>query len=136
MLPVGICYSKAMNGPSYFEIQADVTGRAMEFYRGVFGWTFTKAEALPIEYWRIEADGLRGGLLKRPAAAPPPGSGTNAFTCSMEVKSFDETARRIRGLGGKVALPKFAIPGTCWQGYFLDPEGNVFGIFQVDNAAK
>lgn len=31
-----------------------------------------------------------------------------------------------------VALPKFAVPKTCWQGYFVDPEGNTFGIFEVD----
>jgi predicted enzyme related to lactoylglutathione lyase len=133
---IGIRYSRPMNGPSYFEIQVDASGRAINFYRGVFGWNFTKAEGLPIEYWRIETDGPRRGLLKRPAAAPPPGSGINAFTCSIAVKNFDETGQRIQDLGGKIALPKFAIPGTCWQGYFLDTEGNVFGIFQVDKAAK
>jgi hypothetical protein len=34
------------------------------------------------------------------------------------------------------ALEKFAVPGTCWQGYFLDLEGNTFGLFQVDENAK
>lgn len=125
-----------MNGPSYFEIQVDAIDRAVNFYKQVFGWNFTKAEGLPIEYWRIETEGPRGGLMKRPAAPPPPRSGTNAFTCSMEVKDFDMAAQKIQILGGTVALPKFAIPGTCWQGYFLDTEGNVFGIFQVDKAAK
>lgn len=38
--------------------------------------------------------------------------------------------------GGKVALAKFAVPGKCWQGYFLDTDGNVFGIFEVDDQAK
>jgi uncharacterized protein len=28
------------------------------------------------------------------------------------------------------------VPGTCWQGYFIDTEGNTFGIFQVDEEAK
>lgn len=125
-----------MNGPSYFEIQADETDRAKEFYAEVFGWKFKKQEGLPIEYWAIETNGPRGGLLKRPAASPPPGQGTNAFVCSMEVKNFDETAKKIQGLGGMVALPKFAVPGRCWQGYFLDTEGNTFGIFEVDPAAK
>jgi predicted enzyme related to lactoylglutathione lyase len=54
----------------------------------------------------------------------------------MEVKEFDETSERIQAHGGKIAMPKFAVPGTCWQGYFLDTEGNVFGIFQADNTAK
>jgi predicted enzyme related to lactoylglutathione lyase len=38
--------------------------------------------------------------------------------------------------GAVVVLEKFAVPGMCWQGYFLDSEGNVFGIFEVDEKAK
>jgi len=125
-----------MNAPSYFEIQADDTQRALHFYGEVFGWKFTRAEGLPIEYWRIETDGPRGGLLKRPAKTPPYECGTNAFVCSMEVKDFDETAAKIQNLGGILALPKFAVPSTCWQGYFLDTEGNTLGIFEVDPEAK
>jgi predicted enzyme related to lactoylglutathione lyase len=125
-----------MKGPSYFEIQADDTNRARSFYGELFGWKFVKAEGAPVEYWRIETDGTRGGLLARPAKTPPPEHGTNAFVCSMEVRDFDRTVAKIARLGGKVALPKFAVPGVCWQGYFVDPEGNTFGIFQPDAAAK
>jgi predicted enzyme related to lactoylglutathione lyase len=125
-----------MNGPSYFEIQAEDINRARNFYQEIFGWKFTKAEGLPLEYWRIETDGPRGGLLPRPAPRPTMPSGTNAFVCSMEVKNLDETSVKIISLGGHVALPKFAVPGVCWQGYFLDTEGNTFGIFQPDPQAK
>ena len=125
-----------MNAPAYFEIQADDTNRAVRFYREIFGWKFDKIEGLPIEYWRIETSGPRGGLLKRPATTPPPEHGTNAFVCSMEVASFDEMAAKVASLGGQVAMPKFAVPGVCWQGYFIDTEGNTFGIFQPDAAAK
>ena len=125
-----------MNAPSYFEIQANDLQRAIAFYRGVFGWTFTRAEGLPIEYWRIETEGPRGGLLQRPARAPAPAQGTNAFVCSMEVANVDATAQTITAAGGTVALPKFAVPGVCWQAYFLDPEGNTFGVFQHDPSAR
>jgi predicted enzyme related to lactoylglutathione lyase len=125
-----------MNAPSYFEIQADDPGRAVEFYRTIFGWTFTRDEGLPIEYWRIETGGPRGGLLPRPMKAPAPAQGTNAFVCSMEVSDFDSISRLIGDSGGAVALAKFAVPGVCWQGYFLDTEGNTFGIFQPDSKAK
>ena len=91
---------------------------------------------LPIDYWLIQTEDMRGGLLKRPAIAPPPMSGTNAYVCSMQVADFDETAKAILKNGGHVALEKFAVPGTCWQGYFLDLEGNTFGLFQVDEHAK
>ena len=125
-----------MSGHFYFEIQADDTHRATDSYKSVFGWKFEEAPGLPVEYWRIETGGARGGLLKRPAATPPPECGTNAFVCSMEVENFDDTAKKIVGLGAKIAFPKFAVPGTCWQGYFVDTEGNTFGIFQVDETAK
>jgi len=125
-----------MNAPDYFEIQADDIERAKHFYATVFEWTFTKAEGLPIEYWRIETEGARGGLLPRPAPVLPPQSGTNAFVCSMQVENFEATAEKILSLKGQIALPKFAVPGVCWQGYFIDPEGNTFGLFQVDAEAK
>lgn len=125
-----------MNGHLYFEIQADDTERATGFYKGVFSWKFEQVLGLPIEYWRIETGGARGGLLKRPAQPPPPECGTNAFVVSIEVENFDETAAKIESLDGKVALPKFAVPGVCWQGYFVDTEGNTFGLFQVEEAAR
>ena len=125
-----------MNSPGFFEIQADEPEAATHFYGAVFGWQFTKVPGLPIEYWLIQTENMRGGLLKRPAPTPPQRSGTNAYVCSMEVKDFDATSDKILQNGGIVAMPKFAIPGTCWQGYFLDPYGNTFGIFQVDANAK
>jgi predicted enzyme related to lactoylglutathione lyase len=54
----------------------------------------------------------------------------------VQVDDYDATAEKILKHGGIEALPKFAVPGRCWQGYFLDPEGNTFGIFQVDEHAK
>jgi uncharacterized protein len=122
-------------GMIYFEIQAEQAARAARFYTDVFGWKFTKADGTPVEYWRIDTgDGGRGGLLKRPAAPPPPYSGTNAYVCSFEVANCDLTAEAILKRGGTIALPKFAVPGVCWQGYFLDTEGNTFGIFQPDQS--
>jgi predicted enzyme related to lactoylglutathione lyase len=125
------------SGHIYFEIQADNPQRALKFYSAVFAWKFDEVNGLPIQYWTIETGGSRGGLLQRPAKTPPPQSGTNAFVCSLEVQDFDATAKTIEKSGGTVALPKFAVPGKCWQGYFVDPEGNTFGIFEVDeNAGK
>ena len=125
-----------MNRIAYFEIQASDPERLITFYRNVFDWQFVKEEQLPIEYYRIETEGMRGGLLKRPAKTPPLECGTNAFTCSIQVDDFDSTAEQILKNGGQIALPKFAIPGRCWQGYFVDLDHNVFGVFQVDENAR
>jgi predicted enzyme related to lactoylglutathione lyase len=123
------------NGQVYFEIQADDVKRARDFYAAIFGWKFSEVPGLPVEYWRIDNGGVGGGLLKRPAPRPPSQSGTNAFVCSFQVESFDVAADGVTQLGGIVALPKFAVLGRCWQGYFIDTEGNTFGIFEVDERA-
>jgi predicted enzyme related to lactoylglutathione lyase len=126
-----------MNNIAYFEIQATEPARLVEFYKNVFGWNFVKEDFQPIEYCRMtDTNGMMGAILKRPAPTPATMQGTNAFTCSVNVENFDETSRKILENGGQVAMAKFAIPGRCWQGYFLDADNNVFGVFQADESAE
>lgn len=124
-----------MNNVAYFEIHATDVKRAMDFYTSVFGWKFFQEENAPADYWQIESGGINGGLLPRPLPAPSDTVGANAFVCSISVVSFDEVAKNILAKGGKVAVEKFALPGKCWQGYFIDTEGNTFGLFEVDGRA-
>lgn len=130
-----------MNRVVHFEIQVDNPTRAMAFYKEVFSWKFEKWGEQ--EYWMImtaEKDskelGINGGLLPRPAKTPAKECGTNAYVCTMQVPNFDEIAKKIMTSGGLVAVPKFALPGLAWQGYFLDTEGNTFGVHQPDKNAK
>ena len=125
-----------MNTIGYFEIQSSDPKREMKFYESVFGWKFIREKFVPIEYYRVETNSINGGLLKRPAMVPPMESGTNAYVCSVQVENFDRTNEKILQNGGQVAMPKFAIPGRCWQGYFIDADHNTFGIFEVDANAK
>lgn len=117
----------------YFEIQANDPAALVTFYTEVFDWKCTLDENIPIEYWRIQTDSITGAILKRPV--PSHQGGTNAFVVSMEVEDYDATEKKILSLGGIEALPKFAVPGKCWQGYYQDTDGNTFGIFQVDEKA-
>ncbi len=126
----------------HFEVQADDVERAKTFYGAAFGWLFEDwGEFTGTTYWGIvtgpsEVPGINGGLLQRPAPAPGPQQGTNAFVCTMGVDDYDATERRILDAGGQVALPKMALTGMAWQGYYLDTEGNTFGVHQPDpNAA-
>ncbi len=126
----------------HFEIQADDVERAKSFYGAVFDWTFQDwAQVTGSPYWGIitgpdDQMGINGGLLQRPAAAPAAEQGTNAFVCTIGVGDYDEAERRILEAGGRVALPKMALTGMAWQGYYLDPEGNTFGIHQPDPDAR
>lgn len=126
-----------MNTIAYFEIQSAEPKKLVEFYNKVFGWNFVKEDMIPIEYYQMtDTTGIFGAILQRPTKTPPIGGGTNAFTCSVEVANFDATSNIILENGGIVAMEKFAVPGRCWQGYFIDPDHNVFGLFQPDKNAK
>lgn len=125
----------------HFEVQADDVDRAKAFYAAALDWTFQDwGEFTGATYWGIvtgpdEEPGINGGLLPRPAPAGGPGTGTNAFVCTVQVDDYDAVEARILAAGGQVALPKMALTGIAWQGYYLDPEGNTFGIHQPDPAA-
>lgn len=125
-----------MNNLAYFEIQASNPKLLADFYSAIFGWEYTLDSSMPIEYYRIATNGMWWGILSRPATIPPMECGTNAFTCSMQVENFDQIASKILEHGWQIAMPKFAIPGKCRQWYFVDPDHNVFGIFETDEQAK
>lgn len=124
----------------HFEIQADDIERAKASYSTAFGWQFQDYGAfVGSAYWGVVTGpdlepGINGGLVKRPT--PVGAGGANAFVCTVQVDDFDAAHDRILAAGGSVALPKTALTGMAWQGYYLDTEGNAFGIHQPDpNAA-
>ena len=52
------------------------------------------------------------------------------------VPSVDEYSAKVEKLGGKIIVPKKAIPG---MGYFvicMDTENNAFGIWEMNPTAK
>jgi uncharacterized protein len=117
----------------HFELPADDLARAQKFYGDVFGWQFQKWDG-PMPYVLVstgkkEEKGIDGGLLPRQA----PGAGT---VNTIDVSSVDESLALIQAKGGKVALPKMAIPGVGWLAYAIDTEGNTFGIMQADDKAR
>jgi uncharacterized protein len=115
---------------SHFELPADDPRRCMGFYESVFGWRFEKWDR-PMDYWMIktgEGAGIDGGLgpRQRPGQTP-----TNV----IDVPSIDASATAVVGAGGRETVPKMAVPGVGWLAYFVDTEGNPFGLIQFDPAA-
>jgi len=131
-----------MSRPIHFEIQADDLERAKTFYADVFGWTYDDWSAVTgSPYWGVHTGdaaepGIDGGLMARPGGSPASGQVVNAAVLTIGVEDYDSAAATIADAGGTVAVPKVALPGMAWQGYFVDTEGNLFGIHQPDpNAA-
>lgn len=126
----------------HFEIHVDDMERAKKFYSEVFGWTFEDWTAYAgAPYFgtvsgKDDERGIEGALMQRIGPGPAIGQSVNAFVCTLGVEDYDATERKILELGGKLAMPKTALTGMAWQGYYLDTEGNIFGIHQPDETAK
>lgn len=128
------------NRPGHFEIHADDISRCVDFYTKAFGWKISKWDSPTMTYWMVEtgpreeAGGINGGIIKRPCA--PSATGMNGYCCTMVVDDYDAMAKKILENGGREAMAKFDIADMAWQGYFIDTEGNTFGLHQVKNKMK
>lgn len=126
----------------HFEIHVDEMERAKKFYGEVFGWSFEDwSDYAGMPYCgAVTGDenepGINGALMQRQSAPPETNQSLNSFVCTMGVEDYDSTEKKILNNGGKVALPKSALPGMAWQGYYTDTEGNIFGIHHPDVNAK
>jgi hypothetical protein len=60
----------------------------------------------------------------------------NAFVCTADVVDLDASVLRVGELGGTIVVPKMAIQTVGWLAYASDTEGNIFGMMQMDSAAK
>lgn len=117
----------------HFDIYADNPERAVKFYTEVLGWKITRWEG-PMEYWLVmtgpdDKPGINGGIGRREDPA-------DRTINTIDVPSVDDFAAKISGAGGKVLVPKVAIPGVGWLAMCLDTEGNKFGLMENDPNAK
>ena len=55
---------------------------------------------------------------------------------TVAVESLEQTMKKVEQRGGKICVPKMAIPKVGWLAYAEDPAGNVFGIIEPDSNAK
>ncbi|MFD1018523.1 VOC family protein [Thalassobacillus hwangdonensis] len=126
----------------HFEVHVDDMDRAKRFYGEVFDWRFEDwSEYAGMPYFgAVTGDedemGINGALMQRQGPPPEKGQPMNGYSCTIGVEDYDAIESKILELGGKVALPKYALPGMAWQGYYLDSEGNIFGIHQADENAQ
>ncbi|WP_191566355.1 VOC family protein [Metabacillus idriensis] len=126
----------------HFEIHVNDMERAKKFYGEVFGWSFQDwSDYAGMPYFGAvtgneNEPGIDGALMQRQCASPEANQPLNGFACTMSVENYDVTEAKILENGGKVAMPKYALPGMAWQGYYIDTEDNTFGIHQPDKNAK
>ncbi|MDQ4057427.1 MAG: VOC family protein [Thermoproteota archaeon] len=124
----------------HFDIPADDVERSKKFYTDLFGWKIERWSQSgtgdsDIEYWMITTTddkgnkALGGGMMKRQGPNQP-------IINYIDVKSVDEYSSKVQQLGGKVHVPKMAVPGMGYLAICLDTENNAFGIWETNESAK
>lgn len=117
----------------WFEVPAEDVDRARTFYKELFGWKIEKFPG-PMDYWHIDTGGddksLDGGMLKRQNA------GHKGITNYISVASVEEAAKKVEKLGGKICMPKQAVPQMGYFAICQDPEENTFALWEPDENAK
>jgi len=112
---------------TWFNIPAAEGGRARAFYEKVFAW---RAEPFPgiEDAFEITTGGIGGEIFPRAYPGEP-------VTIFVGVPSVEEYAARIEEAGGRVVVPKTAVPGRGYFAIFEDTEQNRLGLWQNDSSA-
>jgi predicted enzyme related to lactoylglutathione lyase len=121
-----------MNRVVHFDMGVVDPQRAIEFYKNVFGWDAQKFGGQ--DYWLMTTGpaaqpGINGGIMVHQDAQP-------RTVNSIAVASVDEAGAKVEAHGGKIVVPKMAIPGVGWLVYCQDTEGNLIGLHETDASAK
>jgi predicted enzyme related to lactoylglutathione lyase len=111
----------------HLEVPADDTGKAQEFWGGLFGWEF-QAFPGPSEYHMTRIGEEQGAAITN---MEPGKKGTRPY---FSVDDINAGASRVKELGGEAgdAMP---VPNMGWFAVCQDPHGNDFGLWQNDESA-
>jgi uncharacterized protein len=83
-----------------------------------------------MEYWTIATqEGTYGGMMKRFNL-------DQKITDYFGVSSVLESSAKVEKQGGKVLVPKMAVPTMGYYALCVDMEGNIFGLWEADAQAK
>lgn len=127
---------------NHFEIHASDPDASMAFYKATLGWEFIPFENPDPKapgYWLIMTrpeKGVTGGLMQRMGPAPEKGAPVMGGTLIAYVDDIDAAMERATKAGGSLAIDKMVIPNVGAVAYFHDPDNNIFGIMQPEEAAS
>jgi len=119
----------------HFDISAEEPERARRFYETLFGWKITPLPG-PVPYHLIEtadsegSPGVGGGVSQRSEGEK------GGITNFIGVDSIERYVAKVEEAGGSVIEHKWAVPGRGYLAVCLDTEGNRFGLWEENAAAR
>ncbi|MES2613584.1 MAG: VOC family protein [Pseudomonadota bacterium] len=120
------------NAISWFEIPTTQLDRAQAFYEAVLGQAMRRESMGPSEgavfSYDPASDGAGGALMMGPTA-PQLAAGAGTLVYLDASPSLDAALERVVAQGGKVALPRQALPpGMGFFAHIHDLDGNRVGL--------
>jgi predicted enzyme related to lactoylglutathione lyase len=116
----------------WFEIPADDPARAQKFYSKLFGWEINAFPGVT-DYWHIDTGGPDaspdGGMMTRKQPGQP-------ITNYVNVPSVTRFMAKVVKLGGKICMPKTAVPQMGYFAVCQDTENNTFALWEINMKAK
>ena len=112
----------------HLEIPAGDTGKAREFWGGLFGWEFQAFEGSPTEYHMTRFSENQGGAIMESDGS------TKGPRVYFDVDDINAGTARVKELGGE-SSDGMPVPGMGWFATCKDSQGNDFGLWQNDPAA-
>ncbi len=116
----------------HFEVPFDDAGRALAFYRDIFGW---QIQSMPEMQYNMAATGpmgdqgpteagyIGGGLMQRQSPVTSP-------VITVDVADIDATLAAVEQHGGRTLQGKMPVGDMGFAAYFSDTDGNVLGLWQ------
>ena len=111
----------------HFEIPAEDTAKALQFWGALFGWTF-EAFPGPFEYHMARISEQTGAAI---TDMEPGRQGPRAY---FAVDDINAGVARVTELGGEAGQPS-PVPAMGWFAVCRDDSGNDFGLWQTDPSA-
>jgi uncharacterized protein len=116
--------------PCWIDTSQPDPDAAVDFYRGLFGWEFEDVmpPGAPGKYFMAR---IRGGDVAAVGSIPEALPQVATWNTYVWVDSADETASKVVGGGGSVAMEPFDIMDSGRMAVFMDPEGAVICAWQA-----
>ncbi len=114
----------------WFEMMGSDGAKLRAFYGDLFGWKYDVHEEM--KYGMVEADkgrGIPGGVGQVFAK-----DGKPYVSVYVSTGSIDRSLAQAEKLGGRTIQPRTALPGGTILGMFTDPEGNLVGLVEEQDA--
>ena len=124
---IGTVRANEPGTPGWNEVVSPDPARAAQFYTDVLGMGTEPMEMGGSTYIQLtDVDGkVIGGAVEPQMPDVPP-----HWNVYFSVADADASGTKIEQLGGKVLAPNFDVPGVGRMGFYADPQGAMFALFQ------